>query len=294
MSKPDITVQITNDFIAAIEGGMLDGTWERPWKLTGCFPTNPTTDKAYRGMNALLLMMIGGGHFAGYGQWQKIGAQVRKGEHGIMILAPSMFKTGNKLASGKDEKRLGGFHPVKIFAAHQVDGYDMPIVESFDTQPIEVAAAITTAMGAEVRTGGDRAFYVPSEDFIQMPPITQFPTAVGYHDTEVHELGHWTGHKSRLDRKLDTTRFGDEAYAFEELIAELASSFVCSEIGIEQGFQPNHAKYLKSWIKALKNDSKAIMTAASKAAIVADVLMGRRDLQGKLPKVKEEDERIAA
>jgi antirestriction protein ArdC len=276
----DITIEITNKFIEAIEGGLANGRWERPWTINSSFPINPTTDKPYRGMNALLLMLIGGGHYAGYGQWKKIGAQVRTGEHGIMILAPIFVKTGKKALSGRDELFLKGFRPVKVFSALQVEGYTMPKNVEHDTSPIQAAAAVAKASGAVINYGGDRAFYSPAMDCIQMPLITQFKEAVDFHSTEVHELAHWTGHSTRLDRKLNTNRFGSEAYAFEELVAELTSSFVCAELGLHQGYQANHAKYLRGWLEVLRNDSKAILTASGLAATAADALMGRVDMKG--------------
>lgn len=294
MSHEDITIQITQQFIDAIEKGMVNGKWERPWTLNGTFPTNVVTGKDYRGMNALLLMMMSGGHYAGYGQWKKIGAQVRKGEKCILILAPKMRKTGNVLPNGDDEKVPKGYKVARIFAASQVDGYTIPAPIVHDTTPIEAAAMVASKSGATITYGSDRACFVPSADIIRMPDVTQFADAVDFHSVELHELVHWTGHTSRLDRKLNTNRFGDEAYAFEELIAELGASFLCAELGIRQGFQENHARYLKSWLKALKNDSKAIMTAASGGAMAADVLMGRCDMQGKaIIKVKE-GEAVAA
>lgn len=297
MTIKDISIEITQKFIDAIEGGTLDGKWVMPWNQIGSMSLNPTKvnphtglkGKPYQGVNALLLMLIGGDHFAGYGQWKTMGAQVRKGEKGIMILAPVKFKTGNKDSDGNDEYFTRSFRPVKVFAASQVDGYEVPAhADLADTQHTAAVDAIIARMGIDVRYGGDRAFYVPSQDYIQMPLQGQFESQSALEAVTIHEEGHATGHASRLDRKLNTNRFGDEAYAFEELIAELTASFVCAELGIHNGFQDTHAKYIKSWIKALKNDSKAIMTAAASATVAADVLMGRLDMKGKaIPKEKE-------
>jgi antirestriction protein ArdC len=295
----DISTEITQKFIDAIEGGTLDGKWVMPWNQIGSMPLNPTKvnphtglkGKPYQGVNALLLMLMGGDHFAGYGQWKNMGAQVRKGEKGIMILAPVKFKTGNKTSKGDDEYFVKGFRPVKVFAASQVDGYEVPApADLTDVQHTTAVDAIIARMGLEVRYGGDRAFYVPSQDYIQMPLQGQFESQTALEAVTIHEQGHATGHASRLDRELNTTRFGDEAYAFEELIAELTASFVCAELGIHNGFQDNHAKYIKSWLKTLKGDSKAIMTAAASATVAADVLMGRVDMKGKaFPKDKGTD-----
>lgn len=262
----DITVQVTQQFIDAIEGGMVNGSWVRPWDALSSVPHNPTTGKAYNGMNALILMMMGGYHYAGYGQWKKAGAQVRKGEKAIDILAP-MIKTDDA-----GDSRLIGFRAIKVFSAAQVDGFEAP-QPTAEFEPVAAAEAILKASGASINYGGASAHYVPSQDYIQLPNRADFTGAEEFYSTALHELAHWTGHSSRLDRNLNTSRFGTEAYAFEELVAELTAAFLCATTGIHQGYQDNHAKYIKSWIKVLKNDSKAIMTAASQAQKAHDFLL---------------------
>lgn len=122
-----------------------------------------------------------------------------------------------------------------------------------------------------VKHGGDRAFYSPTGDFIQMPPFTQFKSPEGYVCTKAHEFGHWSGAASRLNRDL-SGRFGDERYSMEELIAELTSCFVCADLRIQSEPRVDHAPYIENWLRVLKNDKKAIFTAASKAQDAASYL----------------------
>ena len=236
--RRDIAQEITDKFIAAIENGLSGGKWQRPWKLMGELPTNIETGNVYRGMNFMLLAMAGGGVWGTYKQWQGKGAQVRKGEKGIAIIRPMM---GTDKDTG--DTKIFGWAAATVFAAHQVDGYELPAIE--DAKPFnvnDVAEAVLADSGATIRHGGDRAFYMPSEDRIQMPVKEAFDTEADYYSTAMHELVHWTGHSSRLDRKLDTTRFGDNAYAFEELVAELGSCFLSAHTGVHIGFNENHAE----------------------------------------------------
>ena len=264
---------ITQQFIFAIESGMADnGKWERPWQMgPDGFPTNPLTDYRYTGTNAFILLLNGGGYWATYNQWRKLGAQVLKREDvggGRRILRPVIKKDPEGLL----DDRVIGFQPYYVFSSHQVKGWEAPSVD-VENRPEFVdltnAENFVSATGAKVVHSGESqresAFYVPSKDYINMPDKTLFDDSEGYYSTLLHELAHWSGHESRLDRELNTGRFGNEAYAFEELVAELASTFLSAHLGVHQGFRANHAKYLKSWLVVLKNDSKALMTAASQA-----------------------------
>lgn len=153
-----------------------------------------------------------------------------------------------------------------------MDGYEVALPEPKDpVQAITDADAFVTKTGAEVRHGGVRAFYRPSGDFIQMPDKERFTgsetsTATeGYYGTLLHELVHWTGIERRCDRQFGK-RFGDDAYAVEELVAELGAAFLCADLGITPEPRPDHAAYIEHWLKVLKADNRAAFTAASKAA----------------------------
>lgn len=267
-ARRDIAQEITDKFIAAIEAGIGGGTWVRPWTLLGELPTNIDTGKQYRGMNFLLLMWAGGGMWGTYKQWRNRDAQVRKGEKGQTIIRPLM---GKDKVTG--DTTLYGWAGATVFHSSQVDGYEAPKVEDRQFIPLQRVEEVVADTGAIIRHGGDRAFYVPSQDHIQMPTPEQFNSQEDYYSTLLHELGHWTGHKDRLDRGLNTTRFGTNAYAFEELVAELSSAFLSAELGVHVGFQENHAKYLAMWLEIMKGDKNAVISAASLAQKVVDFII---------------------
>ena len=255
-NRKDVYQTVTDQIVAAIESGA--GEWQMPWHRAGeglNRPVNIDTGKGYRGVNVVALWAAGqirgyaSGTWGTYRQWQKTGAQVRKGE---------------KASS--------------VFNADQVDGYEVALPEPKDpVQAITEADAFVSGTGAEVRHGGVRAFYRPSGDFIQMPDKERFTgsktsTATeGYYGTLLHELIHWTGIERRCDRQFGK-RFGDDAYAVEELVAELGAAFLCADLGITPEPRPDHAAYIEHWLKVLKADNRAIFTAASKAAQASDFL----------------------
>jgi antirestriction protein ArdC len=258
---------ITNQFITAIEKGTINGTWQRPWQvgLNG-MPHNPVSDKPFTGTNALILLMSGGGHWATYKQWKTIGAQVEKGERSTSVLRPVIIKDKDN----PELSKLIGFQGYSVFSSDQVSGYtpetfEKPSIDFIDQDNVEQFVGATKATIEHDPNGASGAFYSPSKDLINMPEKPLFHSPTDYYSTLLHELAHWSGHKSRLDRELNTSRFGDEAYGFEELVAEFTSTFLCARLGVHQGFRDNHAKYLKSWLRVLKNDSKALTAAASKA-----------------------------
>lgn len=154
-----------------------------------------------------------------------------------------------------------------VFNAEQIEG--LSPFEPPSAEPTAVDALIA-ATGADIRHGGGRAFYSPAGDFIRMPRPADFKSAGDYHATLLHELVHWTGASERLDREL-SGRFGDDAYAAEELIAELGAAFLCAELGVV-GEYADHASYIESWLKVLRADSRAIVTAASAARKAAQYL----------------------
>lgn len=283
-ARRDTEMEITQKFIDAIESG-LDGKWVRPWSIVGGgMPSNAMTGKHYRGTNALLLLIAGGGIWGTYKQWESLGCQVMKGSKGTMIIRPIFGREDNN-----GDRPLVAWGAATVFASIQVEGYEAPEApEATHHDSIDAAEAVINASGAMITVQGDKAFYSPGRDIIAMPAMGQFDSAEAYYSTMLHELAHWTGHKSRLDRDLNTGRFGDDAYAFEELVAELAASFLCAELGVHQGYRDDHAKYLKHWVGILKGDKRAILTAATKAQAAADYIL-------KLAKGETmEDESIAA
>jgi len=258
--------------------------WVRPWdpdKAGGPqAPFNPVTGKHYHGVNVLILGMdlrafeSGDPRWMTYQQAHEKNWQVRKGERSttIFFAKPLEIDDDEKEDGRKTIKLLKHF---AVFHASQIDGipaYKVPSIEEAPWTRPEAADIIMKNSGAVIRIGGDRAFYSPSTDHIQLPPESAFNGPAEYATTELHELGHWTGHPSRLNRPLQN-RFGSAAYAMEELRAEMASAFVASVIGIPTDI-PQHASYLSSWIKALKDDKREIFRAAADAQRIADMELG--------------------
>jgi antirestriction protein ArdC len=159
-----------------------------------------------------------------------------------------------------------------VFSAEQVDGWEVPERQEKDTpERIAAAESFFAAIGADVRHGGNRAAYSPSQDAIVLPSLEQFSEASRYYSTSAHEHAHWTGHASRLARDL-SGRFGTDSYAAEELVAELSAAFTCARLGLSAAPRPDHAQYLSSWLRVLRADAAAIFTAASKAQQATDFL----------------------
>ena len=270
----DVHQAVTDKIIATMEAGEA-GQWTCPWHRTGGgLPRNAKTGRAYRGINTLSLWV--GAQAAGYAddrwatykQWGELGAQVRKGERSTLVI----FWKDLGREDQEDRPRFVA-RASYAFNAGQVEGAPEagePMPASEWTIP-EIFDGFVQRTGARTTHGGDAAFYQPSEDRIVMPPRERFQTAQGYASTMAHELTHWSGAKGRLDRDL-TGRFKTQAYAAEELVAELGSAFLMAEMGLEVEPHPTHASYIGSWIKLLKSDSKAIFTAASAASRAAGYL----------------------
>ena len=207
------------------------------------------------------------GIWATYAQWQELGAQVRKGEKSAFIVFWKFPNHVEETEEGEEEENKRG--PIargyNVFNADQVDGYSLPDIPALpQTERIESADRFFAALNADIRHGGARAYYSKTEDFIQLPPFDVFKESAAYYATLAHESIHWVGAPHRLNRDLKG-RFGDEAYAAEELVAELGAAFLCADLNVENQPRPDHAAYVQNWLKVLRNDKRAIFTAASKA-----------------------------
>lgn len=282
LTRRDLHADITESILTAIEAG--PGSFELPWHRSGpAFqrPRNAVTQQGYNGVNIVALWASAGRFgftsplWATYRQWQSIGAQVRKGERAapVVFYKRTEVETTNRDSDAPTEERLFA-RAFRVFNADQVEGFEeaeeTPCAPD-QTQRHETAEAFVSSSGADIRHGGERAFYSPGGDFIRMPPRERFtgsatstPTE-SYYATLLHELTHWTGHANRCARDF-SGRFGDDAYAMEELVADLGAAFLCSDLGITSTPRPDHASYLASWLKVLKDDNRAIFTAAAKAS----------------------------
>lgn len=279
----DIYERVTSQIIAAIEAGASE--YRMPWHHNGLAittPVNVASQKAYRGVNVIALWTAAhavgypSGIWGTYRQWQALGAQVRKGERGHLVV---FWKIADRHGEAdiqdggedRDESARRMFaRGYTVFNCAQVDGYrppEMPVLP--EAERIEQAERFCTALGIDIRHGGSRAYYKPSTDHVQMPEFACFRDAVAYYAVLLHECGHASGASHRLDRDL-CGRFGSAAYAMEECTVELLSAMICADLGLSIEPRPDHAGYIASWLKVLRADKRAIFTAASKAQQIAD------------------------
>lgn len=290
-SKPkrDLYAEITAKLVKAIEAD--PGKPQMPWrKNPGAplwVPVNASTNNRYRGINVVSLWVdaeekqFSSNIWATYKQWQEMGAQVRGGEKSSLIVKYGEYEVeADPDTEGDDGKRLY-LRGYNVFNACQVDGFKLPDLPP-PLPPVEriaIAEQFVAATKAVVNYGGDRAYYRPSTDTIQMPDETLWTgtdtmsAAEAHAAVKLHELIHWTMHKDRCNRDGLPKRFGDKAYCAEELIAEIGSVLVCAELSVSSEVRPDHAQYLKLYLDLMKEDSKAIFTASAAAARAVDFLM---------------------
>ena len=287
--------------------------WRKDWNDSELrLPYNPTTNKLYRGGNVFFLMLQDRSdpRWLTYKQAEAMGAQVRKGEKSTPIIFwktedyfPKLDENGEPILDekGKEVKQLCQLERPRPFMSHvfnaeQIDG--MPPLQQEELtlkwEPFEVAEEVLANSGADIVYGGNRAFYRINNDRVYLPERERFDSQAGFYSTALHELGHWTGHETRLARDIANT-FGSPDYAREELRAELASAVMCMEIGVPNMQLDNNAAYIGGWIKALKNDPREILRAASDAEkirrfLVEPVLEQRRDRKNEQTIEKEKIE----
>jgi antirestriction protein ArdC len=284
MRSNELYERITRHIISAIEAGASDFImpWHK-WEQARDAPINAITGRPYRGLNVLLLWAAAeldghtSGRWATFRQWSAAGAQVRKGEKATAVMFWKSASAQDDDHDDDDDDRPSGprfvartFH---VFNSGQVDGAPEPVTKRGLPADERVAAAESffRACGAAIEYGGDRAFYVPSKDKICVPRFEQFRDSAGFYSVLGHEHIHWTGAEHRLNRDL-AGRFGTVSYALEELVAELGSAFICARLGLSLEPRPDHACYISSWLRVLRSDARAILTASSKAQAAADYL----------------------
>jgi antirestriction protein ArdC len=267
---------VTSAIIEEMERGAVP--WVRPWKtgrqnLGSVMPANAITGRSYSGINVPILWASADQHGYPSHAWMTFkqardrGAHVRKGERGTHVVF-----TKPLVIRGEDDEieKRSMLREYTVFNVAQID--DFAVDERRlppEPQRHTVVEAFITATKATIRHGGDRACFIPALDFVNLPPISSFKSIEPYYAVTLHELGHWSGHKPRLDRDL-SGRFGTRAYAAEELVAELTAAFLCAHLGITGELR--HAGYIDNWLDLLRNDNRAIFTAASKASQAADYL----------------------
>ena len=296
----DIRAEITDSIVRLIESSQAaPGGWVRPWQRLAVqgLPANRATGKAYQGINVLALLgaTLGRGYLVNewltYNQALSLGGHVRKGEHATRCV---IFKPRTPDHSGKAGRgagrgeageadsaaRSGGLFAAAfaLFNVAQCDGlpahaHDAPAALARPADSHAAADALIAASGARIRHGSNAAFYARQADEIVLPSADRFGRAADYYATALHELIHWTGAPSRLGREFGK-RFGDDAYAMEELVAELGAAFTCAALGVDGHALDNHAAYVASWLRLAKADSQAVFTAASAAHKAHEYLMG--------------------
>ena len=281
---------VTARIIAELEQGRFP--WVQPWASSSGgtplgLPQNASTGRTYSGINILLLWAAAieqgrpSQRWLTFKQALALGGNVRKGEKGTTVVYADTFvpkaEQAKASASGEDARRVGFLKRFTVFHVEQCEGLPAdPDASPLPgrTEVLPQVEAVIAATGADIRIGGEMAFYSPSHDFIQVPPQQAYFEPINWYRTVLHELGHHSGHVSRLNRNF-SGRFGGEAYAREELVAELCSAFLCAELGVTPTVR--HADYLGAWLEVLKGDNRAIFQAASMASKAADFVMGRRD-----------------
>jgi antirestriction protein ArdC len=287
--KADIYQRITDQIVCELEKGVRP--WLKPWNPEHVARriTRPLRGNGipYKGINVLMLWSaaLEKGYAAPvwmtFKQASELKANVRKGEHGsLVVYADKIVRTEMDTATGEEAERAIPFlKGYTVFNVEQIDGlpehfYAKPAPHADTIERIERAESFFAGIGAAIRHGGTMACYNVSQDFVTMPPFEAFRDAESYYATLAHEVTHWTRHKSRLDRDFGRKRYGDAGYAVEELVAELGSAFLSADLDLTPELRADHASYIASWIKVLKDDKRAIFAAASHAQRAADFLHG--------------------
>jgi antirestriction protein ArdC len=289
-TRSDVYSRITAEITTAIEAGA--GRFRIPWRQAGAAvarPVNLASGKAYRGVNVVSLWAAAqakgysGGVWGTFRQWQAKGAQVRKGEKAsLAVLWKDVRRDGahddaHDEASPPDARHARVFaRAFSVFNADQVDGYaPEPAVLLPESERLARAEAFIAALAIPVRFGAPSAYYHVAQDTVFMPLFSAFHDAHDFYATHLHECAHATGAKHRLDRNF-TGQWTRDALAMEEMTAELAAAFLLADLGIAHHPRDDHAAYVGSWLKVLKDEPRAIFTAAGKAQAAADWMQARQ------------------
>jgi antirestriction protein ArdC len=280
--KSDLYARVSARIIAELEVGAAP--WVKPWSATAGAnkPCNALTNRPYSGCNVVLLWMAANAgyrtpRYLTFKQALELGGNVRKGEHGTKVCFVKQLKLADRNGEEGETRIVPMMREYTVFNVDQCEGLPERVltlgevrVRNPDERDTTIDAFLGSS-GVEIREGMGEAYYRPGADFISLPKFEAFKSAATFYATAFHELGHATGHKTRLDRDL-RHRFGERAYAAEELVAELCAAFLCAEFSIDGDLR--HAGYIQTWIGLLKADRRAFFTACSKAQAAADYLRG--------------------
>lgn len=285
--RQDVYSRITNQIIEALEQGVKP--WTQPWNAAHAagHVSRPLrhNGQPYAGINVLTLWASAmTGHYAApiwmtFKQAIELGGHVRKGEKGSpVVYADTMRRTETDDATGDETERAIPFlKAYTVFNVEQIEGlpehfHALAHASRNPDERIAGAETFFAATRADIRHGGDSAYYSPALDYIQMPPFEAFRNAQAYYATLAHEATHWTRHTTRLDRDFGRKKFGDDGYAREELVAELGAAFLCADLGLKLEDRADHAAYIGHWLSVLKDDKRAVFAAAAHAQRAADYL----------------------
>ena len=297
--------EMTKQILDALLGLSLNPdskTWQFPWRNPEAYARNPTSGRIYQGTNQMLLQLTASARgyqtsrWAGAGQWKKRGGKISAKDlstKGVKVLVPqrgreSVDLNGNIVSGPKTYKVMEVFNvaevkglPEKFYALEDVEINKEQRLQDLETVIQEIGPAF-------VESKGSQAFYRPATDKIHMPAFVQFKDALAFYGTAMHETIHWTSHPSRMDRKLGK-EYGDEGYAFEELIAEIGSAFAMGSMGLEPVIREDHILYLGFWMKKIQSDPTAVHRAILQAQQANDYLLNRSATMRRLAGIPDDE-----
>lgn len=293
-SRPDVYTAITEKIVAQLEAGVKP--WLCPWQMSKSkfgAPSRPlrSTGQPYSGVNVLVLWLEAQLKsytvpvWLTFNQAKELGGFVKKGEKSTTVVYANSFEKTETDAETGEEKthRIPFLKTYYVFNVQQIEGleskfYEIEPINKNPEERLDDAEQFFKNTGFDYRFGGNRAFYSPTADFIQLPLFEHFNNRNQFYATMAHESIHMSGAEQRLNRQFGK-RFGDDSYAFEELVAELGSAFLCADLGISPEIMEDHASYLSAWLKILKKDSRALFTAASQASRAVEYLHGLQNAE---------------
>ena len=284
-AKVDVYQIVTDRIIKALEEGTIP--WQKPWSVQGVRPANFVSKRPYHGINTFLLGMspYTSPYWLTYKQAESIGAQVRRGEKGSIVVYWNFFESEKVMDNGEVEKKTIPFLKYfTVFNVEQCDNIEIPKNENEGKvfNPIEEAEMVVTNYSDKPKIDellSDRAYYAPATDHIVVPKRENFDSEESFYATLFHEMIHSTGHESRLNRVFGSG-FGTEQYSKEELIAEMGSAFLCNHVGILPNVEENTSSYIASWLRVLKNDKRFVVSAAGMAEKATEYILGNKEEEG--------------